>query len=133
MNNFEGYWMSCNGCNFNNPAFKREGFKFAPYLVSVADATTTADGALSVKVLPHIRRKIWCSFPLMTPQQYAIYRDALRLLEAGPSMYLTIKAYDIGSDTYITDTYYHTDIMITPIYAGGQMMIKIDDFELIGH
>lgn len=133
MSNFKGYWMKCNGCTFQNPSFKREGFKFAPYLISVADATTTASGALTMKVLPHIRSKIWCSFPPMTPEQYAVYRDALKLDRGGEGMYLTIEVYDVDKDAYVTDTYYHTDIMKTPIWLGGQMMIKLDDFELIGH
>lgn len=133
MNNFRGYWMKCGDCTFQNPSFKREGFKFAPKLVQVADATTLANGSLTIKVLPHDRRKIWCSFPPMTPEQYAIYKDALKLDQHGVDMYLSIEAYDIGSDTYITDTYYHTDIMTTPVIYQGQVMIKIDDFELIGH
>lgn len=133
MSNFKGYWMKCNGCTFQNPSFKRGGFKFAPCLVEVADATTTASGVLSIKVLPHTRSKIWCSFPPMTPEQYAIYRDALHLNEGGPSMYLKIEVYDIDRDMYVTDTYYHTDIMKTPVYEGGRFMIEVDDFELIGH
>lgn len=133
MSNFRGYYMKCNDCTFQNPSFKREGFKFAPKLVQVADATTLANGSLTIKVLPHDRRKIWCSFPPMTQAQYAVYRTALKLDEHGTDMYLSIEAYDIGSDTYITDTYYHTDIMTTPVYYQGQQMIKIDDFELIGH
>lgn len=133
MSNFRGYWMKCGDCTFQNPSFKREGFKFAPKLVQVADATTLANGSLTIKVLPHDRRKIWCSFPPMTPEQYAVYRDALKLDQHGVDMYLSIEAYDIGSDTYITDTYYHTDIMTTPVTYQGQVMVKIDDFELIGH
>ena len=133
MSNFRGYYMKCNNCTFQNPSFKREGYKFAPKLVQVADATTLANGALTIKVLPHDRRKIWCSFPPMTQSQYDVYRQALLLDQHGTDMYLSIEAYDVGSDSYITDTYYHTDIMTTPVYYQGQMMVKIDDFELIGH
>ena len=133
MNNFLGYWMKCGDCTFQSPALAREGFKFAPYLVSVADAEPTADGQLTMKVLPHIRRKIWCSFPPMTPAQFKTYSDVLHLREAGPSMSLSITAFDVQSDSYITDTYYHTDIMWSPVWEGGQWMIQIDDFELIGH
>lgn len=133
MSNFKGYYMKCNGCTFQNPSFKREGFKFAPKLVQVADATTTASGKLTVKVLDHARSKIWCSFPPMTPEQFRVYYDALRLDQAGPSMYLSIEVYNDAMDRYETDTYYHTDIMYTPVIYEGRRMIKIDDFELIGH
>lgn len=134
MSNYKGYEMKCNGCTFQNPSFKREGYKFAPRLVQVADATTTADGALTMKVLPHKRRKIWCSFPPMTPEQYRVYYKALAMDKSGADdMSLSIEAYDDASDSYITDTYYHTDIMAKPVIYGGQRMIVIDDFELIGH
>lgn len=133
MSNFKGYYMKCNGCTFQNPSFKREGFKFAPRLIEVADATTTASGQLSIKVLPHIRSKIWCSFPVMTPEQFRVYYNALRIDQAGPSMYLRIEVYNDGTDRYETDTYYHNDIVYTPVIYEGRRMIQIDDFELIGH
>lgn len=133
MSNFKGYYMKCNGCTFRNPSFKREGFKFAPKLIQVADATTTASGHLTMKVLPHIRSKIWCSFPPMTPEQFRVYYNALGLGGSGAGMYLTIEVYDDSTDSYVTDTYYHNDIMYTPVIYQGQRMIKIDDFELIGH
>ena len=133
MSNFKGYYMKCNGCTFRNPSFKREGFKFAPKLIQVADATTTASGHLTMKVLPHIRSKIWCSFPPMTPEQFRVYYNALGLGGSGAGMYLTIEVYDDSTDRYVTDTYYHNDIMYTPVIYQGQRMIQIDDFELIGH
>ena len=133
MSNFRGYYMKCGNCTFQNPSFKRKGFKFAPKLVQVADATTTADGALTMKVLPHDRRKIWCSFPPMTPEQYRVYSNALKFKEHGVDMALEIEAYDIDSDTYITDIYYHTDIMVTPVKYEGREMVEVDAFELIGH
>lgn len=133
MSNFRGYYMQCNGCKFQNPSFKREGFKYAPKLVQVADATTTASGKLTIKVLDHARSKIWCSFPPMTPEQFRVYYNALKLDQAGPSMYLSIEVYNDGMDRYETDTYYHTDIMYTPVIYEGRRMIVIDDFELIGH
>lgn len=133
MSNFKGYYMKCNGCTFQNPSFKREGFKFAPKLVQVADATTVASGKATMKVLPHTRSKIWCSFPPMTPEQFRIYYAALKLDEAGPSMSLSVEVYNDGMDRYETDTYYHTDIMYTPVIYQGMRMIQIDDFELIGH
>ena len=133
MSNYKGYQMKCNGCTFQSPSFKREGFKFAPKLVQVADATTTADGKLTMKVLPHVRSKIWCSFPPMTPEQFRVYYQALDMAGSGTGMNLSIEAYDDATDTYVTDTYYHTDIMYKPVTYQGQRMIVIDDFELIGH
>ena len=134
MSNFRGYYMKCNGCTFQNPSFKREGFKFAPRLVQVADATTTANGELTVKVLPHDRSKIWCSFPPMTPEQFRVYYNALEMDKSGANnMYLPIEVYSDATDSYVTDTYYHTDIMYKPVTYQGQRMIVIDDFELIGH
>ena len=133
MNGFQGYWMKCGDCTFQSPAFKREGFKFAPYLISVADASATADGSLTMKVLPHIRRKIWCSFAPMTPTQFKTYSDVLKFRESGPGMSIDITAYDVQSMSYITDRYYHTDIMWRPVIYEGRYMIKVDDFELIGH
>ena len=133
MSNFKGYYMKCNSCTFQNPSLKREGFKFASNLVEVADATTTASGALTIKVLPHTRKKIWCSFPVMTPEQFRVYWNALRGDDAGQGMYLQIEAYSDAHDAYITDTYYHNDLVYTPIIYEGRRMIKIDDFELIGH
>lgn len=133
MSNYKGYQMKCNGCTFQSPSFKREGFKFAPKLVQVADATTTADGKLTMKVLPHVRSKIWCSFPPMTPEQFRVYYQALDMAGSGTGMTLTVEAYDDATDSYVTDTYYHTDIMYKPVTYQGQRMIVIDDFELIGH
>lgn len=133
MSNFKGYYVKCGDCTFQNPSFKREGFKYAPKLVQVADATTTASGELTMKVLPHTRSKIWCSFPPLTPAQFQTYYDVLKLDEAGPSMSLSIEVYNDGKDRYETDTYYHTDIMYKPVIYQGMRMIVIDDFELIGH
>lgn len=130
---FSGYYMKIGTCTFQDPSFKREGFKFAPCLVQVADATTTASGELSMKVLPHTRRKIWCSFPPMTPAQFRVYWSALKGDEAGPGMSLSVEAYHDGTDSYITDTYYHTDLQYTPVIYEGRRMIQIEDFELIGH
>lgn len=133
MDNFRGYYMKCNGCTFQNPSLKREGFKFAPKLVIVTDQGTVASGKLTLKVLPHQRRKIWCSFPPMTPEQFRVYWTALRGSEAGEGMYLEVEAFDETTNSYITDTYYHNDLIYTPVIYQGQRMIKIDDFQLIGH
>lgn len=131
--NFKGYYMKCGDVTFQNPSFKRKGFKFAPRLIQVTDAGQVASGKLTIKVLPHVRSKIWCSFPPMTPEQFRVYCDALKLDQAGPSMRLSIEAFDDTTNTYITDTYYHTDIIYTPVNYNGMRMIEVDDFELIGH
>lgn len=130
---FNGYYMKIGNCTFQDPSLKREGFKYAPRLIEVADATTTADGTLSIKVLPHIRKKIWCSFPPMTPAQFRVYWNALKGNESGPSMYLSVQVYNDITDSYETDTFYHTDLQYTPVIYQGERMIQIDDFQLIGH
>ena len=131
--NFKGYYMKCNGVTFQNPSFRRGGFKFAPRLIQVTDSGQVASGKLVIKVLPHTRAKIWCSFPPMTPEQFRTYCTALKMEETGPSMYLEVEAFDEMTNSYVTDTYYHNDIKYTPIIYGGKRMIEIDDFELIGH
>ena len=127
MSNFRGYYMKCNNCTFQNPSFKREGFKFAPKLVQVADATTTASGNLSIKVLPHVRSKIWCSFPPMTPEQFRTYYSAL------DNMYLEVEYYNEDYDRYETATMYHTDLTYKPITYEGRRMIDFQQFSLIEH
>ena len=131
--NFKGYYMKCNNCTFQKPSFRREGFKFAPRLIQVTDAGQVASGKLTIKVLPHVRSKIWCSFPPMLPEEFRVYCEALKMQEAGASMRLTVEAFDEMTNSYITDTYYHNDIVYTPIMLNGTRMIKVDDFELIGH
>jgi hypothetical protein len=133
MSNFKGYYMRIGNCTFNNPAPLRETWKFAPALVQVGDSGVVASGKLKIKVLPHARSKIWCEFPVMTPEQFRIYWKALHSDAGGHGMYLTIEVYDDSTDSYVTDTYYHNDLMYTPVYYGGRQMIKIDAFELIGH
>ena len=127
MSNFKGYYMKCNGCTFQNPSFKREGFKFAPKLVQVADATTTASGKLTMKVLPHVRSKIWCSFPPMTPEQFRTYYSTL------DNMYLEVEYYNEDYDRYETATMYHTDLTYKPITYEGRRMIDFQQFSLIEH
>ena len=48
-------------------------------------------------------------------------------------MYLPIDVYDDTTDSYLTDVYYHNDLVYTPVTYQGTRMIQIDDFELIGH
>lgn len=133
MSNFKGYYIKCNGCTFQDPAISREGYEFFPYLIQVADSGQVASGKLTIKVLPHIRRKINLTFPPMTPEQFRVYSNALRFKENGKGMYLTIEAYDDDSDTYITDTYYHNDIGYKPVFLDGKRMLQVNSFSLIGH
>ena len=69
----------------------------------------------------------------MTPEQFRTYAEALKFNQSGAGMNLTIEAFDEMSNQYVTDTYYHNDIVYTPVTYNGQRMIQIDDFELIGH
>lgn len=133
MNNFAGYWLEVEGVRFNNPSPKRDTFKFAPELVQVGKSYVLASGKLHIKVLPHDRRKIWCDFPPMTPAQAKVYWDALHGDQSGKGMYLTVTVYDETTDQYITDTYYHNDLMKKPVKYGGKDMVVFEPFELIGH
>jgi hypothetical protein len=130
---FNGYYMKIGNCNFTNPSPIKDGFKFAPKLVQVGDSKVLASGKLSTKVLPHDRSKIWVEFPPMTPQQFRTYWNALHSDSGGHGMYLRVQVYDDSTDSYITDTYYHTDFEYSPVNLGGQRMIKLESFELIGH
>ena len=133
MNNFQGYWLKVGNVIFNNPSPKRDTFKFAPKLVQVGDSEVVASGKLSIKVLPHDRSKLWFELPPMTPEQARVYRNALYGDAGGHGMYITVTAYDITTDQYITDTYYHTDVMWRPIWLGGQWMVQLEPVDLIGH
>ena len=133
MDNFRGYYMKINGCTFQSPSIKREAWKFAPKLVQVTDASVLASGKLNIKVLPHTRSKIWCEFPPMTPAQFRVYWNALMGDNSGVGMYLTVEAWDETTNSYVTDTYYHNDIQYKDVIYGGQRMIVMDAFQLIGH
>lgn len=130
---FNGYYMKIGNCNFTNPSPLKDKWKFAPKLVQVGKSEVLASGKLSTKVLPHDRSKIWVEFPPMTPEQFRTYWRALHSDSGGHGMYLTVQAYDDTTDSYITDTYYHTDFEYSPVNLGGQRMIKMESFELIGH
>lgn len=130
---FNGYYMKIGNCNFTNPSPLKDGYKFAPKLVQVGKSEVLASGKLSTKVLPHDRSKIWVEFPPMTPQQFRTYWNALHSDSGGHGMCLTVQAYDDTTDSYITDAYYHTDFEYSPVNLGGQRMIKMESFELIGH
>ena len=118
--NFQGYYMRIGDCTF-------------PELVQVTDAGVLASGKLNIKVLPHARRKIWCGFPPMTPEQFRVYWNALHSDSTGKGMYLTVEAWDESTNSYITDTYYHNDLQYRDVNYGGRRMVVIDDFQLIGH
>lgn len=133
QDNFKGYYMKINGCTFQNPSIRREAWKFAPKLIQVTDAGVLASGRLQIKVLPHSRRKIWCEFPPMTPEQFRVYWTALMGDNSGVGMYLTVEAWDETTNSYITDTYYHNDLQYKDVIYGGRRMIVMDAFELIGH
>lgn len=128
-----GYYMKIGNCTFQDPSIKRETWKFAPELVQVTDAGVLASGKLNIKVLPHARRKIWCGFPPMTPEQFRKYWDALHSDSTGKGMYLNVEAWDETTNSYVTDVYYHNDIQYKDVVYGGRHMIVIDDFQLIGH
>ena len=131
--NFKGYYVKINGCTFQNPSVKRETFKFAPKLVQVTDAGVLASGRLNIKVLPHTRAKIWMGFPPMTPSQFRTYWNALLGAESGVGMYLSVEVWDESTNSYVHDTFYHNDLQYKTISYGGQQMIVMDDFQLIGH
>lgn len=131
--NFKGYYMKINGCTFQDPSIKRESWKFAPKLVQVTDEGVLASGRLTIKVLPHTRAKIWAEFPPMTPEQFRTYWTALMGDSSGVGMYLTVEAWDETTNSYITDTYYHNDLQYKNVIYGGQRMVVMDAFNLIGH
>lgn len=129
--NYQGYYISVQGVPFRK--ITREGLKIAPALEQVGDSYVLASGYLNVKLIPHARRKIWLSIPYLTQDEYRQYWNALHSDATGKGMKLSIQYYDDLTDTYITDDYYHTDLMVTPVFIGGQWMYKFDDFELIGY
>ena len=97
------------------------------------DSKVLASGKLSMKVLPHTRRKIWFELPPLTPAQFRTYWNALHSDTAGKGMYLTVEVYDETTDSYVTDTYYHNDLQYTETTLSGRRMIIMDEIHLIGH
>ena len=129
------YYVKIGGVKFNNPSPKRDSFKYAPELVQEADSKVVASGKLSMKVLPHTRRKIWFELPPLTPEQFRTYWNALHsdTSSGGRGMYLTVEVYNEATDSYDTDTFYHNDLQYTETTLGGQRMIIMDEIHLIGH
>jgi len=131
--NFKGYYMKIGDCTFQNPQLRADKFKFAPALVQVSDAGVLASGKLQIKVLPHKRAKIWCGFPPLTPEQYRTYWAALHGDSSGDGMYLFVEVWDESSNSYVSDTFYHNDLVSYPVMYAGRRMVIIEDFQLIGH
>ena len=50
----------------------------------------------------------------------------MQLLE----MYLTVEWYDIENDVYQTGTFYHTDLVYTPIIYNKEWMALVDTVSL---
>lgn len=130
---YNGYMLKVGSVKFNNPSPLRDTFKYAPELVQVGKSEVLASGKLSTKVLPHFRKKVWLELPPLTVSQYQTYWNALHSDSGGSGMYLTCEVYNEKTGNYDSDTFYHTDLEIKSIYLGGQRMIKIEPFELIGH
>jgi hypothetical protein len=132
---YNGYYIKIGGVKFNNPSPKKDTFKFAPELVQEGDSKVLASGNLSMKVLPHTRRKIWFELPPLTPEQFRIYWNALHsdVASGGRGMYLTVEVYDRTTESYITDTFYHNDLQYQEAIFGGQHMIVMDEIHLISH
>jgi len=130
---YAGYYLKVGTVKFNNPSPKRDTWKFAKELVQVGESKVLASGKLSTKVLPHDRKKVWFELPYMTLAQYTTYWNALHSDAGGKGMFLTCEVYDDETDTYVTDTFYHTDLVKKVMYLGGQKMYTFEPFELIGH
>lgn len=127
MSNFNGYYFKIGSCLFNSPFPKREGYKVSPHIVQVTDAGRVASGKLIIKELPHRPTKIEVEFPILTPEQFQIYYDAL------DSMYLNVEYYNEARDRYETATMYHNDLVYKPIIYQGRRMIEFEAFSLIEH
>ena len=127
MSNFRGYYFKTNGCEFNSPAMSREGYEVQPHLEQVTDAGRVASGKLIVKQLPHRPTKLVIQFPVMTPEQFRVYYNALN------SMYLPVEYYNEDYDRYETGTFYHTDLKYKPVIYEGRRMIEFEQFSLIEH
>lgn len=127
MSNFNGWYFRIGNCYFNSPLPKREGYEVQPHIVQVTDAGRVASGKLIIKELPHRPTKIVIQFPIMTPEQFRTYYQALN------NMYLTVEYYNEASDSYETATMYHTDLIYKPVIYEGRIMIDFQQFSLIEH
>lgn len=128
---FNGYFLKIGNNIFNNPAPKREGLKITPRIVQVTETKVLASGKLSVKKLKHTPSILNITFPIMTFEQARNYKRVFRGEETGEDeMYLTVEWYDIENDTYVTGTFYHTDLVYTPVWYNGQWMALVDTVSL---
>ena len=68
----------------------------------------------------------------MTLAQMRYYKQAFRgELTGQDEMYLTVEYYDLETDTYKTGTFYHTDLVYTPVIYNGMQMVLVDTVKLI--
>lgn len=125
-------YLQIGSCTFSNPAIKREGYVITPRIVQVTDEKVLASGRLSVKELEHKPTKISITFPVMTMEQMRVYKRAFRgELTGEDEMYLTARYYDPEVDGYRIGTFYHTDLIYTPVIYNGQDMVLVDTVKLI--
>lgn len=127
MSNFKGYFFRIGDCYFNSPFPKRDGYEVMPHIVQTTDSGRVASGKIIIKELPHRPTKIIIQFPIMTPEQFRKYYNAL------DSMYLSVEYYNEASDSYENATMYHGDLKYKPVYLSGQRMIDFEQFSLIEH
>lgn len=127
MSDLKDYYFRIGDCYFNSPLPKREGYEVMPHIVQTTDAGRVASGKLIIKQLPHRPTKITIQFPLLTPEQFRYYYNALN------DMYLNVEYWNEASGMYETGTMYHTDLKYKPITLGGRMMIDFEQFSLIEH
>lgn len=133
MSNFAGYYIKVGNCYFNDPLPAKDGYKCLPHLRQTADSGVLASGALEIKVLPHSRSKIEIQFPIMTPEQFRVYYNAIMNGDGAQGMYLTMQYYNDGIDQYETGTFYHNDLSYQPAYFSGKRMIQMDEIHFIEH
>lgn len=126
------YYIKIGSCTFNNPPIKREGYKCSPRLVQTADSERVASGLAIVKPLPHKPSKLYVTFPVMTPDQFRYYCQAIRgTLTGEDEMHLTIEYWDDERGAYSTGTFYHTDLTYTPVIYSGKRMIVMDEIRFV--
>lgn len=127
MNNYKGYYIKINGCEFNNPLPK--SYRISPKIIQDMDSERTADGSLHRNILPHTTPKIELTFPIMKLSQAGAYMRAL------DGDYLSVEYYDVLADTYKTFTMYHNDITVELINTGmkDEKYIGEWSFNLIGY
>lgn len=128
---FNGYFLKIGNYKFDNPAIKREGLKITPRIVQVTETKVLASGKLSVKKLQHQPTILNIEFPIMTFEQARKLKRALRGEESNEDeMYLTVEWYDIENDDYKTGTFYHTDLIYTPVIYNKEWMALVDAVSL---